>query len=142
MPKRVAFVVAEIDRHIAAAVAPDSPNRMAAHELRELARGYLARVDREDDEFPGDADLPHWNLWMRDRRLDDALFVALIFRRGGVEFVCGSGYAFDIRRACEGDGVNPETLFAVMSQHFPATQPPLPIERPAAALWLGRGWKP
>jgi hypothetical protein len=142
MPKRAALVEAEIHRRLAAAVAPDSPNHFVSGEVRSLAREYLMNVDRENERDPEDADLPHWNLWMNDARYQDALFVVLIFRHEAIEFFCGTGESFAIMRFSQHHEGEPDNVFAIMSQQFDIPEPPLRIERTAAAMWLGRGWKP
>src|SRR5262245_24331385 len=143
MPKRIAFVEAEIDRRLSAAVAADSPNRITAAELRQWARGHLGRKDQEDERYPEDAHRPHWNLWMRDVRNDDALFVVLTFRAECVEFCCGTGDSFAVRAITDRfTAFEPDLLYEEMDQAFEVRHSLLHIDRRAAALWLGRGWKP
>lgn len=141
MPKRIAFVEAEINRRLSAAVADDSPNRITAAELRQWAREYLTEVDEDQLGPPSVAHLPHWNLWMADTRYQDALFVVLTFRPEGVEFFCGTGESYEVINFSDAIQ-NADQAFGIMETHFHVPQPPLFIERRAAALWLGRGWKP
>ena len=143
MDKRIVFVEAEINRRLSAAVAADSPNHVAARELREWARSYLGMMDEEDYLHPADAHPPHWDLWMRDGRLDDALFVVLNFRADCVEFYCGSGYVFAIRAVADRyNGFEPDQAYEELNQTFQVEKSFLRIDRRAAALWLGRGWNP
>jgi hypothetical protein len=142
MPKRAAIIEAEIDRRLAAAVEADSPNRISAREVREWAREYLMHVDEDNEAHPSAADLPHCNLWMHDSRPEDALFVVLVFRTDGVEFFCGVGDSFQVISYNQHDDSPFDELYDHMAERFVITQPPLRIERRAAALWLGRGWKP
>jgi hypothetical protein len=142
MPKRGILVEAEINRRLNAAVASDSPNRFVPGEVRSLAREYLMNQDRDHEAHSEDVNLPHWNLWMSDARYHDALFVVLIFRREVLEFFCGTGESFAIVRFSQHHDGEPDNLFEVMAQRFTIPQPPLRIERTAAAMWLGRGWKP
>jgi hypothetical protein len=143
MPKRIAFIEAEINRRLGAAVAADSPNRITAGELREWARRYLGMMDEEDALQPEDDHRPHFDLWMRDGRLADAVFVVLNFRADCVEFYCGSGYAFTIRSVADrSTGFEPDQAYEALNQTFHVQQSFLRIDRRATALWLGRGWKP
>jgi hypothetical protein len=141
MPKRIAFVEAEINRRLSAAVAQDSPNRITAAELRQWARVYLSSMDEEDEMHPEDVHRPHSNLWMRGS--EDALFVVLTFRVEGVELYCGVGPWFAIRAVDDRfTAFEPDLLYEAMSEAFEVQHSLLRIERRAAALWLGRGWKP
>jgi hypothetical protein len=143
MPKRIIFIEAEINRRLGAAVAADSPNRIAAHEVRDWARRYLACKDEEAAKSPRKPRRSHWNAWMRDGRLADALFAGLVFQRNGIEFFCGSAYSFDVRHVWHHGNVRASNVIAVMAKSFPGrTQPPLPIDRSATVVWLGREWKP
>jgi hypothetical protein len=141
MPKRIAFVEAEINRRLSAAVAADSPNRITAGELRGWAREYLAGFDLDLATWPEYADEPHWTLWMNGGVDQDALFVVLIFRPEGIEFFCGTGESSQVL-AYEEAIQSADQAFDVMNDPFQVPQPPLHIDRRAAALWLGRGWKP
>lgn len=141
MSKRAAAIEAEIDRRIAAAIAPDSPNDLTAEEFRELAFDYLWQAEDYNRAYPQYADLPHWDLWMIDAQPENALFVVLIFRHDGIEFFCGTGEAYQID--AYRDGIqNADQAFDIMSDHLNVPQPALRIERSAAEEWLGRGWKP
>jgi hypothetical protein len=145
MPKRIIFIEAEINRRLGAAVAADSPNRIAAHEVRDWARRYLACLEAEAANSPRwarKARRPHWNTWMRDGRLADALFAGLVFRRNSVAFFCGSGYSFDARRVWGMRKTNAGNVIALTAEAIPNTQPPLSVDRSAAVVWLGREWKP
>jgi hypothetical protein len=93
------------------------------------------------NRFPELAGQPHWNLWVMDARAQDALFAVLVFRPGGVEFLCGTGEAFAIRRFAEKDF--PEDvgrLPAAMAVLFAIPEGSLHMGREKAEGWLGRGW--
>jgi hypothetical protein len=141
MPKRVAFIEAEIDRRLSQAVAADSPNLITAAEVRDWARHYLAEMDALLADDPTFCDEPHGDLMVEDAAIQQALFAALIFRSECVEFFCGTGDPFVVRFYTV-SGTDPDLLYDEMAQTCVIPQPPLRIERRAAALWLGRGWKP
>jgi hypothetical protein len=129
-------VAAEIDRRLAATRVPGSPNDFTAIEIRDMALEYLQDHDEEMRQFPEIAGQPHWNLWMADARLEDALFAILVFRPGGVEFLCGTGDAIAIKRFAESDFPDHiEQVPVVMARRFA-----VPEGREAAEDWLGRGW--
>ena len=132
---------AEIARRLSAALRPGSPNRISAGELREWVVEYLQDFDAEAARFPEEAGKPHWNLWMMDGRLEDALFAAFVFRPGGVEFFCGTGEAFAIKRFAESDfPEDVEELPAEMARLFTVPEGSLRLSREEAEAWLGRGW--
>jgi hypothetical protein len=134
-------VTADIDRRLAATRVPGSPNEFTAAEICDLAVEYLGFHDEEVRGLPEIAGQPHWNLWMADARLEDALFAVLVFRPGGVEFVCGTGDAFAIRRFAESDFPDDiERVPAEMSRRFAVPAGSLHLSREAAEGWLGRGW--
>jgi hypothetical protein len=78
---------------------------------------------------------------MSDARIEDALFVVLLFRPGWVEFICGTGNAFAIRgfagRDFPGDI---EQMPSELSRRFSCPAGRLALDREAALGWLGRGW--
>ena len=136
MPKRIAFVEAEIDRRLRAAIPDDSPNVVTSHDVREWARRYLAQVDAE-----GVVTEPHWDVSLHNLGVELALFVVLIFRREGVELFCGTGDAYAVFHYSDGiQGV--DQAYSILLHTFDVPEPPLHVERRAAALWLGRGWRP
>jgi hypothetical protein len=141
MPKRGPLIEAEITRRLAAAITPDSPNRITGAQLREWAVEYLREIDEDMARFPDYAGEPHWNLWMMDARYEDALFVVLIFRPEALEFFCGTGNAFDVRSYSDHfAGNEAEGLFEAMQERFHVPEGLLRLDRKAAAIWLGRGW--
>jgi hypothetical protein len=139
MDKRSRQVEAEIDRRITATLAADSPNRIAAAELRDWAVEYLQEVDAEVADRPHLAGRAHWNLWMMDARYQDALFTVLIFDAAGIEFFCGTGDAFAIKRF---DFIEDDLarLPAEMGQLFAVPAGVLHLSRATAKAWLGRSW--
>ena len=123
------------------AATPDSPNRINAQELKEWADEYLRDYDGELARFPAQAGRPHWNLWMRDARPEDALFAVLIFREGTLEFFCGTGDASAVRRFAESHPADsPGALFAEMSERFTIPEGGCQLGRQAAEKWLSRAW--
>jgi hypothetical protein len=133
-------VAAEIDRCLAATRVPGSPNEFTAAEVRDLAVEYLRDRDEELRSHPWIAGEPHWNLWMADAELEDALFAVLVFRPAGVEFVCVTGNSFAIRRWDSDDPANPDGLVAELRRDFRVPQPTVTISRADAEAWFGRGW--
>ena len=132
---------AEVARRLAATLRPGSPNSMMAAQLREWAVEYLTEYDEELGRFPGLVGKPHWNLWMMDARFEDALFAVLVFRAGGVEFLCGTGDAFAVKRYAENDFPDDvEHLPAKMARLFAIPEGSLHLGREEAEAWLGRGW--
>jgi hypothetical protein len=141
MGKHSAQTEAAIDRRIAATLPTGSPNAMTVAELRELAVEYLQDHDQEVAENFSIAGEPHWDLWMMDARLEDALFIVLVFHPHGVEFFCGTGDAFAIKRFAGSEFPDdPGALFTEMSRRFAVPQGRLCLDRAAAEAWLGRSW--
>jgi hypothetical protein len=138
MDKRSAQVEAEIDRRIGATLPADSPNGITAAELRDLVVEYLQEKDAEVEAIPHIAGEPHWNLWMRDARLEDALFTVLVFEASGIAFFCGIGNRFDIQGYDFTGDV--KELPAEMERLFAIPQGVLHLDRRTAEAWLGRGW--
>ena len=132
---------AEVARRLAATLRPGSPNAITAAQLREWAVEYLTEYDEELGRFPRLVGKPHWNLWMMDAQLEDALFSVLVFRPTGVEFLCGTGDAFAIKRFAESDfSDDVEQLPAELARLFAVPEGGLHLSREAAEGWLGRGW--
>jgi len=94
-------------------------------------------------DVPHRAEKVHWNLWMMDARLEDALFATLIFRPTGIEFLCGIGDAFEIKRFAESDFPDDvEQLVGEMTRLFSVPTSSVLLSRGDAEAWLGRGWLP
>jgi hypothetical protein len=141
MAKRVQSVEAEIDRRLDATPAIESPNRITAAELREWALEYLEEHDQEIARFPEEASQAHWDLWMMDARLEDALFAMLIFRPEGVEFFCGTGDSFKVRQFCGHEFPDDlDDVFEAMCQRFTMLSGSLHLDGKTAEAWLGRRW--
>jgi len=131
----------EVARRLATTLRPGSPNEVAAADLRQWAVEYLTEDDGELSRSPELAGKPHWNLWMMDARSEDALFAVLVFRPGGVEFFCGTGDAFAIKRFAESDFPDDvEQLPAEMARLFAVSEGSLHLSREEGEAWLGRGW--
>ncbi len=133
-------VAAEIDRCLTTTRVPGSPNKNTAAELRELAVEYLGDRDVELRVHPWIAGRPHWNLWMCDSDLDDALFVVFAFRPEGVEFVCGTGNSFAIRSWDPDAPADDAGLDMELRRDFRVPEPTTVFSRLDAEAWLGRGW--
>jgi hypothetical protein len=141
MARRRKAVDTEIARRLTTTPAPGSPNRIRAEELKEWAVEYLACNDEELSRFPELAGQPHWNLWMMDARYQDALFAVLIFRADGVEFFCGTGNAYEVKRFAESDFPdNPDEVLGMMTARFSIPAGSVRLNRKAAEKWLGRSW--
>jgi hypothetical protein len=122
-----------------AASEKDSPGRFTASELRDFAREYLDDYDEElarDPELAGES---HWDLWMNDANLHDALFVIMIVRPDGLEFFCGRGQAYDVRDVFDNWTADPEGLRREAARRFAVPGEAARLERRAAEKWLGRG---
>lgn len=134
-------IKAEIARRLASTSRPGSPNSISADEVRDWAIEYLANYEDELARFPVLVGKAHWNLWMMDTRPEDALFAVLVFRADGVEFFCGTGVAFAVRRYSESDFTEDvDLLHREMATLFAVTEPALRLTRMEAESWLGRGW--
>src|SRR5262249_16297320 len=103
MDKRPRQPEADVARRLAAALRPGSPNGITAAQLPGWAVGYPRGRDPEGTGTPHVPGEPHRNLWMMDVRYEDALFAVLVFRPGEMEFFCGTGDAFAIKRFAESD---------------------------------------
>jgi hypothetical protein len=132
-------VAAELDRRLAAAGAPGSPNALTAAEVRDLALEFLAVYDEAVPDYPAQ---PYWELWLADERGDDTLFAALLFHPdAGVDFVCGTGPAEAIRRFAEGKRSDDlDWVAAELSRRFTVPDGGLRLSSEAAEKWLNRGW--
>ena len=117
-----------------------SRNAISAADLRDWAVEYLAEKDQEFARFPELVGMPHWNLWMIDAELDNALFAVLVFGRNGVRVLCGTGNSFDVLSWENDNPVNPSELEAELRRNFQVPEAAVSIGRPDAVAWLGRGW--
>jgi hypothetical protein len=134
-------VAAEIDRRLAAVRVANSRNSMSASELRGWTVDHLSEYDQELVRFPESAGKSHWNLWMIDTEFEDALFAVLVFHPSEVEFFCGTGNAFAIKRFAETNFPDEvEQLLAEMARAFSVPEGSLHLVREEAEAWLGRGW--
>jgi hypothetical protein len=132
---------AEITRRLTAALQPGSPNGISAGNLRKWVVGHLQRYDDELANFPDEVGKPHWNLWMIDKRAEDALFAVFVFRSSGVQFFCGTGEAFAVKRFSESEFPDDvEQLPAEMARLFKVPEGSLHLSWEDAEAWLGRGW--
>jgi hypothetical protein len=135
----VVSVAAEIDRRLAAARAAGSPNALTAAEVRDLALELLAVYDEAVPDYPAQ---PYWNLWLADARPEDALFAVLLFHPDdGVDFVCGTGPAEEIKRFAAGERSNDLAwVSAELSRRFTVPGGKLRLSSEVAEEWLDRGW--
>jgi hypothetical protein len=132
---------AEIACRLAATLLPGSRNEITATQLRTWAIEYLTEYDAELRRFPELVGKSHWNLWMMDARSEDALLAVMIFRPDSLEFLCGTGDAFMIKRFAESDFRNDvEQLPARIVGGFAVPQGRLKLDRETAEIWLPRGW--
>ncbi len=132
----------EIARRLAVLLPPGSVNTISAGEVREWVIGYLGRYDAELARFPGEVGQTHWNFWMKDFEPSDAAFAAVVFRPTGLEFFCGTGDRYAIKRFGEIEfPYDPEEFHAEMRQQFAVPEGSVLVGAEGAAAWLGRsGW--
>ena len=141
MNKRFEAIEGEIERRLEATVPIDSPNRIMFQDLRNDALEYLAHHDEDVAQHPWVAGLPHWDLWYLDARYEDTMFIVLVFLPEGLEFFCGTGHAFAVRRFADSDEPDdPREVFAAMSEQFNIPEGVLRLDRSAGEAWLGRSW--
>ncbi|VTU01114.1 unnamed protein product [Gemmataceae bacterium] len=133
-------VAAVIDRTLAATRVTGSRNAITAADLREWAVAYLAEKDLEWAHFPELVGQPHWNLWMMDAELDNALFAAFVFGTAEVRVVCGTGDSFAIRSWDSDNPADPSGLEAELRRDFRVPEAGVSIGRTDAEAWLGRDW--
>jgi hypothetical protein len=132
---------AEIDHRLAATLQPGSPNVIRAAELREWAVEYLTDYDEELDRFPELVGESHWNLWMKDGSLQNAMFAVLVFQSSGVKILCGTGKASSVKGfANSGFPDDVEQLPEELARLFAMPEGNLYLDRTDAEAWLGRGW--
>jgi hypothetical protein len=87
----------DLARMLASLNEPGRPGNFTVPELRDLVVEYLNDFDDELARHPQLAASGHWNQWMDDTDLNDALFAVVIVRPSGLEFFCGRGRARAIR---------------------------------------------
>jgi hypothetical protein len=135
------LVETEIAALLQATCAPGSPNRITVSQLRDWAIDYLKEYDYELQRFPDLVGQPHWNLWMDDSRFEDPLFAVLIFRTDDVEFLCGTGNAFEIRTFAESEFPDdPDDILEKMKARFSIPKGSVHLNGNSTKEWLGRGW--
>jgi hypothetical protein len=116
-------------------------NSISLAELREWAVEYLDQYDDELARFPKLVGQPHWNLWMSDRTIPDALFAVLVFRPDSMEFFCGAGDGFQIRDVTEHANFDKgEQMALEMKERFHIPVARVVVDRVSAEKWLGRSW--
>jgi hypothetical protein len=132
-------VSVEIDRRLAEARRPGSPNVLTAAEVLELALEFLAVYDEAVPDYPGQ---PYWSLWLADARPEDAVFAALLFHPDdGVVVVCGAGDADAIRQFLRSEYSDDlGWVSAELSRRFTVPGGRLHLSSEVAEEWLGRGW--
>lgn len=133
-------VAAEIERRLSAVRVSGTGNELSASELRAGAVEYLSDYSKELARFPQLAENPHWNLWMIDKELENALFAILVFRLDGVEFTCGTGESFAIREWSDNTMCVPTELIAEANRYFKVGEESLHLSCEAAKDWLGCSW--
>ena len=134
-------MVAEMARRLETTLVAGSPNRISAEQMQSWVVAYLRDKDEDLAQFPRLVGKPHWNLWMMDLRLEDALFVVLIFRTDGLEFFCGTGNAFEVKSFAESDSPdNADALLGMMTDRFSFPEGSVRFDRLAAEDWLERSW--
>lgn len=87
----------DLARMLASVTKTGQPGNFTVSELRDLVIEYLNDFDEELARHPELADTGHWDLWMDDTDLNEAVFVVVIVRPSGLEFFCGRGTARAIR---------------------------------------------
>jgi hypothetical protein len=140
MPKKRTQAEVRIARQLKAAGA-GSPYEVSAGEVRAWAINYLSIYDEEVAESPDLLGKPHWDLWMKDDRLEDALFAVLVFGDTTVQFICGTGDPYAIRKfAGRNFPADVYKLTQAMEKKFTTPLGTLVLSRKAVEAWLGRSW--
>jgi hypothetical protein len=138
MPKSTAAQIAE---QLAVTCSPCASNPMSADQVREYALEYLGYLDEDAEVHPDAHRVPHSNLWMHDGDYQNAIFAVLIFRKDDIEFVCGVGNAYAIKRFAENE--EPDDIDEIPSELMKRFRVPCGtarFSRAAAEKWLGRSW--
>jgi hypothetical protein len=115
------------------------PGGFTVPELRDFVVEYLNDIDEElarDPEVYADG---HWNLWMDDTDLNDAVFVVAIVRPSGLEFFCGRGTARAIRDFGDNWVGDVDGLQQEARNRLAVSETIVRVGRKAAENWLGRG---
>lgn len=136
-------IYADVARMLESVCEPDSKNQLTAFEVHDHAVEFLNDYNSEIELFPQLAGHVHFEFVMADHDLRrDAVFVAYLFRPGGLELVAGRGDAFGLRSYVEHD-LPEDTDAAADSLRSRArlSVAPLQIERRQAVEWLGRDWR-
>jgi hypothetical protein len=123
---------------LAPVTGPGRPGSFSASELKDLVVEYLDDYDAELARDPKLAGSGHWNLWMNDTDLNDALFVVVMVRPSGLEFFCGRGTARAIRDFAEGWVGDVEEVRQEARRRLNVASESVVVGRKAAENWLGR----
>jgi hypothetical protein len=135
------YAITELARRLHDAPLSGSRNSISLDELKKWAVEYLDEYDDELARFPKLVGQPHWNLWMIDMSIPDALFAVLVFRPDGLEFFCGTGDGYKIREFSEHEIFeSPGEMLLAMNQRFRIPESALVLDRSSAEEWLGRSW--
>ncbi|MEX2119865.1 MAG: hypothetical protein WD847_09745 [Pirellulales bacterium] len=114
------------------------PGDFTATELRDLVVEYLNDFDEELARHPELADSGHWDLWMDDTDLNDALFAVVIVRPSGLEFFCGRGRGRAIRDFADNWVGDVEELQQEARKSLTVSDEVVRVSRRAAESWLNR----
>jgi hypothetical protein len=114
------------------------PGGFTVPELRDLAVEYLNDFDEELVRHPELADTGHWDQWMDDTDLYDAVFAVMIVRPSGLEFFCGRGTARAIRDFADNWVGDVEKLQQEARKRLTVSDQVVRVGRRAAENWLNR----
>jgi hypothetical protein len=117
---------------------PGRRGSFSVPELRDLAVAYLNDYDEELTGHPEWAADSHWNLWMNDTDLNDALFVIALVGQDGLEFVCGRGTARAVRDFADNWIGDVGDLLREARSRLTVCRESVCVGRRAAENWLGR----
>jgi hypothetical protein len=124
---------------LATVIEPGRPGDFTVPELRGLIVEYLDEFDEELAVRPELLASGHWNLWMDDTDLNDALFAVTIVRPSGIEFLCGRGTARAVRDFGDNWVGDVDELEQEARKRLAVSDKVVRIGRRAAESWLGRG---
>lgn len=114
---------------------PGSPSWYSLDEVRDFLLETLAFHDEELAQRPHLAQVPYWNLTMKDYCLPlDAFFVVAVFQVGHITLFAGLGNEYAVKRV-DGD---PEEIEALVRSQFRVPHPSLTLDRETVKHWLGR----